>query len=60
MFNDVSVFGDTNLEFPSFLSNRSVVEIHMDVGHKNELDINIELPLHTRYPVNDKDIKNCV
>ncbi|KAM4106428.1 hypothetical protein ACB094_04G064900 [Castanea mollissima] len=38
-FNDVSVFGDTNLEFPSFLSNRSVVEIHMDVGHKNELDI---------------------
>ncbi|KAL4602063.1 hypothetical protein ACB092_10G025200 [Castanea dentata] len=53
-FNDVSVFGDTNLEFPSFLSNRSVVEIHIDVGHKNELDINIELPLHARYPPLDK------
>ncbi|KAM4073452.1 hypothetical protein ACB094_10G020200 [Castanea mollissima] len=53
-FNDVSVFGDTNLEFPSFLSNRSVVEIHMDVGHKNELGINIELPLHARYPPLDK------
>ena len=37
----------------------------MDVGpnlllrHKNELDINIELPLHARYPVCDKGIKNC-
>lgn len=53
------------MELPSFLSNQSVVEIHMDVGpnlllrHKNELDINIELPLHARYPVCDKGIKNC-
>ncbi|KAE8055662.1 hypothetical protein FH972_012488 [Carpinus fangiana] len=59
VLNDVAVFGDTNLELPSFLSNRSAVEVHMDVGpnlmlrHKNGLDINIELPLHARYPVSD-------
>lgn len=52
-----SVFGDTNLESPSIQSNRSLVEIHMDVGSnalsasKNELEINIELPIHARYPV---------
>ncbi|GMY29700.1 phosphatidylinositol-glycan biosynthesis class X protein [Fagus crenata] len=60
VFNDVAVFGDTNLELPSFLSSQSVVEIHMDVGpnlllrHKNGLDINIELPLHARYPPLDE------
>ncbi|XVF52323.1 hypothetical protein PTKIN_Ptkin05aG0009300 [Pterospermum kingtungense] len=49
------VFTDTNLELPSFWSNRSVVEIHMDAGsntlsqQKNGLEINIQLPLHTRY-----------
>ncbi|XP_062147187.1 uncharacterized protein LOC133854923 isoform X2 [Alnus glutinosa] len=56
VLNNVAVFGDTNLELPSFLSNRSAVEVHMDVSpnllsrHKNGLDINIELPLHARYP----------
>lgn len=65
MLNNVAVFGDTNLELPSFLSNRSAVEVHMDVSpnllsrHKNGLDINIELPLHARYPVSDEDIINC-
>lgn len=65
MLNDVAVFGDTNLELPSFLSNRSAVEVHMDVSpnlllrQKNGLDINIELPLHARYPVSDEDIMNC-
>lgn len=56
VFTDVAVFGDTNLELPSVLSNRSAVEIHMNVaptsllGHKNELEISAELPLHVRYP----------
>uniref|UniRef100_A0A5B7BE30 Putative phosphatidylinositol-glycan biosynthesis class X protein n=1 Tax=Davidia involucrata TaxID=16924 RepID=A0A5B7BE30_DAVIN len=56
VFRDAAVFGDTNLELPSVASNRSVVEIHMDVGpnvlsrHENGLEINIELPLHARYP----------
>lgn len=60
VLNDVAVFGDTNLELPSFLSNRSAVEIHMDVSpnllsrHKNGLDITIELPLHARYPPVDE------
>lgn len=53
------------MELPSFLSNRSVVEVHMDVGpnlliaHKNGPDINIALPLHARYPVRDENIVNC-
>ncbi|MCL7027967.1 hypothetical protein MKW94_003573 [Papaver nudicaule] len=56
VFVDAAVFGDTNLELPSALSNRSVVEVHMDIGHNilskhtNELEINLELPLHARYP----------
>ncbi|KAG6636230.1 phosphatidylinositol-glycan biosynthesis class X protein [Carya illinoinensis] len=56
VFNNIAVFGDTNLELPSFLSNHSVVEVHMDVGpnllisHKNGPYINIALPLHARYP----------
>ncbi|XP_074330619.1 uncharacterized protein LOC141667879 [Apium graveolens] len=56
VYTEASVFGDTNLESPSIQSNRSLVEIHMDVGSnalsgsKNELEINIELPIHARYP----------
>ncbi|KAI3863927.1 hypothetical protein MKW98_031519 [Papaver atlanticum] len=56
VFVDAAVFGDTNLELPSALSNRSVVEVHMDIGHNilskhtDELEINLELPLHARYP----------
>ncbi|KAK7360934.1 hypothetical protein VNO77_02952 [Canavalia gladiata] len=57
VFSDIAVFGDTNLELPSFLSNRSAVEIHYDVDPNILLeptDINIELPLHARYqPLNE-------
>ncbi|XP_062073556.1 uncharacterized protein LOC133777823 isoform X2 [Humulus lupulus] len=59
VFNDVAVFGDTNLELPSFLSNRSSVEVHMDVNpgtlsDKNGIDIKIKVPLHSRYaPLNE-------
>ncbi|KAK0590319.1 hypothetical protein LWI29_025347 [Acer saccharum] len=55
-FTDVAVFGDTNLELPSFLSNQSVVEVHMKVDlnslltHKRGLEILVDLPLHARYP----------
>lgn len=60
-FTDIVVFGDTNLESPSFISNRSVVEVHMDVSpvlsrSKNELDVVVELPLHARYAVSGKII----
>lgn len=54
VFRDVAVFGDTNLELPSFLSNRSAVEIHLDVDSNifyQSADINLELPLHARYQV---------
>nr|CAD1827971.1 unnamed protein product [Ananas comosus var. bracteatus] len=53
VFADVAVFGDTNLELPSALSNKSIVQIHMDLQHHNLLsncEIVIELPLHARYP----------
>ncbi|XP_027347557.1 phosphatidylinositol-glycan biosynthesis class X protein [Abrus precatorius] len=57
VFSDIAVFGDTNLELPSFLSNRSAVEIHLNVDPNILLeptDINIELPLHARYqPLNE-------
>ncbi|KAK7287228.1 hypothetical protein RIF29_00375 [Crotalaria pallida] len=57
VFNDIAVFGDTNLELLSFLSNRSAVEIHLDVDPKTLLqptDITIDLPLHARYqPLNE-------
>ncbi|KZV45164.1 phosphatidylinositol-glycan biosynthesis class X protein-like [Dorcoceras hygrometricum] len=55
VFTGAAVFGDTNLELPSFQSNRSVVEIHMDVASKvfsrnqDELGVDIEVPLHARY-----------
>ncbi|MCL7022319.1 hypothetical protein MKW94_030505 [Papaver nudicaule] len=56
VFVDAVVFGDTNLELPAARSNRSVVEVHMDIGHNilsnhiNEFEIDLELPLHARYP----------
>ncbi|KAI9111975.1 hypothetical protein K1719_017665 [Acacia pycnantha] len=57
VFRDVAVFGDTNLELPSFLSNRSAVEIHLDFDPNifyQSADINLELPLHARYqPLNE-------
>ncbi|KAF3612373.1 putative protein vip1-like, partial [Capsicum annuum] len=55
VFTDATVFGDTNLELPSFLSNRSLVEVHLEVNSnlttqwKHELELNMELPLHSRY-----------
>ncbi|MCL7027036.1 hypothetical protein MKW94_026158 [Papaver nudicaule] len=60
VFVGAAVFGDKNLELPSALSNRSVVELHIDIGQNilskqtNELEINLELPLHARYPVNSE------
>ena len=62
VFNDIAVFGDTNLESPSFLSNRAVVEVHMDVNlgisrDKSLVDIKFELPLHARYAVSQKTIE---
>jgi phosphatidylinositol glycan class X len=53
VFLDVAVFGDTNLELPSALSNRSAVEIHFDLKPSTSMDCNlvVELPLHARYPV---------
>jgi len=54
VFNEIAVFGDTNLELPSFLSNRSAVEIHLDVDPNTLLqptDFSIEFPLHARYQV---------
>ncbi|KAL3499968.1 hypothetical protein ACH5RR_039061 [Cinchona calisaya] len=55
VLSDAAVFGDTNLELPSFRSNRSLVEVHMVItssmfsqDHK-QLEIIIGLPLHARY-----------
>ncbi|KAL1192843.1 hypothetical protein V5N11_009316 [Cardamine amara subsp. amara] len=56
VFSDVSVFGDTNLELPSFRSNRSVVEIHVDMSSRDyeHGEISLKLPLHARYqPLHD-------
>ncbi|PIN05849.1 hypothetical protein CDL12_21610 [Handroanthus impetiginosus] len=56
VFTDAAVFGDTNLELPSFCANRSVVEVHMSIPSKvlsryeDDLDVNVEVPLHARYP----------
>ncbi|KAI3691990.1 hypothetical protein L6452_31794 [Arctium lappa] len=55
VFSDASAFGDTDLELPTVRANRSVVEVHMDLGpstlfgNKNGWELNIELPLHARY-----------
>ncbi|GMJ00239.1 hypothetical protein like AT5G46850 [Hibiscus trionum] len=54
-FRNMAVFGDTNLELPSFRSNRSAVEVHIDAGsdilfmQNRGMEINIQLPLHARY-----------
>ncbi|KAG8476030.1 hypothetical protein CXB51_032831 [Gossypium anomalum] len=54
-FRDIAVFGDTNLELPSFRSNRSAVEFHIDAGsnilfmQNNGTEFNLLLPLHARY-----------
>ncbi|CAN6343979.1 unnamed protein product [Urochloa humidicola] len=52
VFLDVAVFGDTNLELPSALSNRSAVEIHLDLRPSTLSNSNlvVDLPLHARYP----------
>ncbi|KAK6146456.1 hypothetical protein DH2020_020325 [Rehmannia glutinosa] len=56
VFTDAAVFGDTNLELPSFRSNQSVVEIHMSLASKvfsrydDDLEVNLDVPLHARYP----------
>ncbi|XP_074563534.1 uncharacterized protein LOC141820160 isoform X2 [Curcuma longa] len=52
VYLDVAVFGDKNLELPSSLSNRSVVEIHMIIGNENSSSAEtiVQLPLHARYP----------
>ncbi|KAL2539008.1 phosphatidylinositol-glycan biosynthesis class X protein [Forsythia ovata] len=55
VFTDAAVLGDTNLELPSFRSNRSVVELHVQMGSnmllesKDALEVNLGLPLHARY-----------
>ncbi|CAM8886200.1 unnamed protein product [Rhodiola kirilowii] len=62
VFKEAYVFGDTNLELPSFLSNRSLVEVHMDVDFSrlsNEVELKLELPLHGRYqPLDDSGYTN--
>ncbi|XP_063941018.1 uncharacterized protein LOC108200519 isoform X1 [Daucus carota subsp. sativus] len=56
VYMKASAFGDTNLELPSIQSNRSLVEIHMDIGSnaltgsKHGMETKIELPIHARYP----------
>ncbi|XP_077253956.1 uncharacterized protein LOC143892921 isoform X3 [Tasmannia lanceolata] len=56
VFVDAAVFGDTNLELPSALSKRSVVEIHINISRSilswqnKGLNITVEVPLHARYP----------
>ncbi|GAB2296408.1 hypothetical protein Dimus_030528 [Dionaea muscipula] len=56
VFKDAAVFGDMNLELPSFLSSRSIVEVHMEavfnitMGQKILLEMEIEIPVHARYP----------
>ncbi|XP_042018487.1 uncharacterized protein LOC121766304 isoform X2 [Salvia splendens] len=57
VFTDAAVFGDTNLELPSFRSNQTVVEIHMSINSivplrdedEDESEVIIKVPLHARY-----------
>lgn len=55
VFTDAAVFGDTNLELPSFRSNQSVVEIHVSIASivlsrdEDQWEANLEVPLHARY-----------
>ncbi|XP_031491428.1 uncharacterized protein LOC116258423 isoform X1 [Nymphaea colorata] len=55
VFMDAAVFGDTNLELPSALSNQSVVEVRVKINHvsdsnSREHGTTVTLPLHARYP----------
>ncbi|KAG9455683.1 hypothetical protein H6P81_000191 [Aristolochia fimbriata] len=56
VFADAVVFGETNLELPSALTNQSIVEVHMNIDQElqtrdnRSVEITMELPLHTRYP----------
>ena len=65
MFSAAAVFGDTNLELPSALSNRSIVEVHMDIGSHITLKSSesvVQVPLHARYPVSleiDMEVRFC-
>lgn len=52
-FLAADVFGDTNLELPSALSNRSIVEVHSAIAcdaETNRCEAVVRLPLHARYP----------
>ncbi|KAF8027169.1 hypothetical protein BT93_E0169 [Corymbia citriodora subsp. variegata] len=59
VYGEVAVFGDTNLELPSFLSNSMLVEVHMSLSpnslleQKNGLEIKVEVPVHARYQALD-------
>ncbi|KAJ9537619.1 hypothetical protein OSB04_030352 [Centaurea solstitialis] len=62
VFADASAFGDTDLELPTVRANRSVVEVHMDLGpstlmgNKNGWEVSVGLPLHARYaPLGEHD-----
>lgn len=59
-FLDAAVFGDSNLELPSAMSNRSIVEIHMDIRNNllENYETVIQLPLHARYPVSLRKKQN--
>lgn len=65
VFADAAVFGDTNLELPSFRSNQSVVEIHVSIAsivlskYEDQWEANLEVPLHARYQVSDLDSCIC-
>lgn len=48
VFSAAAVFGDTNLELPSFRSKRSLIEVHKRI-ESVEAEVNINLPLHARY-----------
>lgn len=50
------------MELPSFLSNRTLVEVHMffsprtQLEQKNGLEIKVEVPVHARYQVSLKEL----
>ncbi|XP_031107699.1 spermatogenesis-associated protein 20-like isoform X1 [Ipomoea triloba] len=51
------VYLETILELPSFRSNQSLIEVHLEISfklfsrHKDEVELKIELPLQARYQV---------
>lgn len=59
VYGEVAVLGDANLELPSFLSNRTLVEVHMFFSpnnlleQMNGLEIKVEVPVHARYQALD-------